>query len=220
MGPRVRPIHLETKTDWTVGDLFDRVGACVRQALAGGVAVTVSAEDATRAPLDRLCELAGTAERAGASRIHLPDTTGGGSPTAIARVVAEVESVLDEAEIGVHCHDDCGLAVANTLAGFAAGADVGAVTVYGIGERAGNAPLGAVAVALEALHGVETGIDTTTLTTLSRAVGRRAVTGYPGRQTLGEHRAGGRRRAGARERAIPGIGGFGVGPAVVFSRRS
>ncbi|MFW6436346.1 MAG: homocitrate synthase/isopropylmalate synthase family protein, partial [Halococcoides sp.] len=109
-------------------------------------------------------------------------------PTAIARVVAEVESVLDEAEIGVHCHDDCGLAVANTLAGFAAGADVGAVTVNGIGERAGNAPLGAVAVALEALHGVETGIDTTTLTTLSRAVAHRSgIDPAPTQPVVGEH---------------------------------
>jgi len=181
--------HLDAKTDWEVGGLLDRVGSMVRHAAARDVAVTVSAEDATRTPVDRLRELARTAERAGASRIHLPDTTGGASPTAVARLVTAVgDAVADDTEVGVHCHDDCGLAVANTLAGLAAGADVGAVTVTGIGERAGNAPLGAVVVALEAIHGVETGIDTTGLSTLARTVAERSGLEIPATQpVVGEH---------------------------------
>jgi len=181
----VSEYHLGVKTDWSVGGLLDRVTSMVEHATARGVAVTVSAEDATRTSIDRLQELARTAERAGASRIHVPDTTGGATATAVARVVDAVGDVVDsDTEIGVHCHDDCGLAVANTLAGLAAGADVGAVTVAGLGERAGNAALGAVVVALDALHAVETPIDPSALPEIASAVATRSGVDLPPTQPV------------------------------------
>lgn len=166
--------HIDTKTKWSTDSLIKQIRTLVTEATSTGVDVSVSAEDATRTPLHRLQAVLTAAEEAGASRVHLPDTVGAATPLAIRRIVSKMRSALDsETEIGVHCHDDCGMAVSNTLAGFEAGADIGAVTVNGIGERAGNAALEEVVVALEALYDVNTSIETTALTQLSEIVARR-----------------------------------------------
>lgn len=181
--------HLNTKTDCAVSTIHRRVQQLTTQAIDHGLAVSVSAEDATRAPVERLRSLATAAEAAGATRIHLPDTVGAATPTAIQHVVAAINRVINpETELCVHCHDDCGLAVANTLAGFRAGADIGAVTVNGIGERAGNAALEEVVIAVQTLYDGDLDIDTTMLPELSRMVAERTgLTVAETKPVVGKH---------------------------------
>jgi 2-isopropylmalate synthase len=113
--------------------------------------VEFSPEDATRSDFDFLCEMVETALESGASTINIPDTVGYTLPTEygnlIRRLRARVRG-LDQAVISVHCHNDLGLAVANTLAGIEAGARQAECTINGIGERAGNAPLEEVIMAM------------------------------------------------------------------------
>src|SRR5205823_700220 len=123
-----------------------------------------------------------TAIAAGADVVNLPDTVGYMVPEELRRTLVEVRSLcpeLDTVELSVHCHDDLGLAVANSLAGVAAGATQIECTINGIGERAGNAALEEVVMALKVkrdLFGVATGIDTRELGATSRLVEQ--LTGY------------------------------------------
>ncbi|GIS80244.1 MAG: hypothetical protein CM1200mP14_18100 [Gammaproteobacteria bacterium] len=103
--------------------------------------VEFSAEDATRTDLDFLTEVVKAAVQAGAGTINLPDTVGYALPFEIHLMIEELQSrlpELDQCTLSVHCHDDLGLAVANSLAGIAAGARQVECTVNGIGERAGK----------------------------------------------------------------------------------
>ncbi|MCU6313101.1 2-isopropylmalate synthase, partial [Enterobacter cloacae] len=103
-----------------------------------------SAMDATRTPIDYLCRCVETAIRAGATTINLPDTVGYATPSeyrAMFEAVRERVPDSDKAIFSVHCHDDLGLAIANSLAGVEGGARQVECTVNGIGERAGNAAL-------------------------------------------------------------------------------
>ena len=113
--------------------------------------VEFSAEDATRSDPAFLHEVLAAVIRAGATTINVPDTVGYTTPDEIAALVAgDPRQVLgaDEVVLSVHCHDDLGLATANSLAGLRAGARQVEVTVNGIGERAGNASLEEVVMAL------------------------------------------------------------------------
>jgi len=115
----------------------------------GGVAVGVTLMDAIRADETFLRSCARAAVDAGAKHVTLADTTGSGVPETVGETVAAVvDEVGDEAEVVVHPHDDMGVAAANAVAGVAAGATSVDATVGGVGERAGNAPLEAVAVLL------------------------------------------------------------------------
>jgi 2-isopropylmalate synthase len=139
--------------------------------------------DATRTSIDYLCRCVEQAIRAGATTINLPDTVGYATPEeygAMFRAVRERVPDADKAVFSVHCHDDLGLAVANSLAGIEAGARQVECTINGLGERAGNAALEEIVMALktrgDALPYV-TGIDATQLTRASRLVS--AVTSFP-----------------------------------------
>ncbi len=138
--------------------------------------VEFSAEDAGRTDPEYLCEVVRAAVDAGATTINVPDTTGYCVPDEYGQLIRTVRDCLDDPDsvvISTHCHDDLGLAVANSLAAVRAGARQVEVAVNGIGERAGNASLEEVVMALtvRADHfGVETSVDTPQLTPLSRQV--------------------------------------------------
>ncbi|MDD1677075.1 MAG: 2-isopropylmalate synthase [Methanomicrobiales archaeon] len=133
--------------------------------------VMFSAMDATRTEWGYLIEAFRTAVNAGATIINVPDTVGVITPCAmrelITRIAAEVPIPID-----VHCHNDFGLAVANTLAAVEGGASQVQVTVNGLGERAGNADLAETVMGCESIYGIKTGIDTPRLVETSRLVSR------------------------------------------------
>ncbi|RNJ27284.1 LeuA family protein [Halosegnis longus] len=142
----------------------------VELAVDGGVRAGVTLMDAVRADGDVLDSYAETAVEAGASHVTVADTTGAGDPSSVAETVrGVVETVGSEAGVTIHPHDDMDVGAANAKAGVEAGADSVDATVGGLGERAGNAPLEAVAVLL-AEHGEPFDIDHAKLTPVCRRV--------------------------------------------------
>ncbi|MBY0493975.1 MAG: 2-isopropylmalate synthase [Cyanobacteria bacterium] len=143
-------IHLEHKLRITRGQCLAQVAAAVAHAKAYCPDVEFSAEDATRTELDFLCAIAEAAVIAGATTINLPDTVGYALPTDIEKMFRIVaQRIGDRAVLSAHCHNDLGLAVANSLAAVQAGARQVECTINGIGERAGNASLEEIVMALE-----------------------------------------------------------------------
>ncbi len=138
--------------------------------------VEFSAEDAGRTDREYLCEIVEAAIAAGATTVNLPDTTGYCIPSEYAAIFQKVREdcdIPDGVRLSVHCHDDLGMAVANSLAGIVAGARQIECTINGIGERAGNAALEEIAMALsvrEDHFDFKTGIDPKLLTQVSKMV--------------------------------------------------
>ncbi|PIO99353.1 Homocitrate synthase [uncultured Pleomorphomonas sp.] len=155
-----------------------RIGRFVPMALDLGFSVSVGAEDASRADPGHLAAMAEAVERAGGWRLRLADTVGVLDPLSTATLVAGLKSRTSLA-LEFHGHDDLGLATANTLAALRAGCTEASVTVLGLGERAGNAALEEVAVALLRLDGLSTGIDLPSLKPLAEAVAAAAGRGVP-----------------------------------------
>ena len=145
-------IHLEHKLKKTRAEVIAMTRAAVRQARSYADDVEFSAEDATRSDIDYLCEVLDAAVDAGASVLNVPDTVGYTTPNEYTRLVQQVrERVVrdrDDVILSVHCHNDLGLAVANSLAAIEAGARQVECTINGIGERAGNASLEEIVMAL------------------------------------------------------------------------
>jgi 2-isopropylmalate synthase len=144
-------IHLEHKLKKTRAEVIGMTRAAIMQARDYAEDVEFSAEDATRSDIDYLCEVLDVAVEAGASVLNVPDTVGYTTPPEMARLVQQVrERVVRDRDvmISVHCHNDLGLAVANTLAAIEAGARQVECTINGIGERAGNASLEEIVMAL------------------------------------------------------------------------
>jgi isopropylmalate/homocitrate/citramalate synthase len=140
-----------------------------------GLQVIFSPYDTTRADLGLLERLLRAFEREGCvDRVRLVDTTGAATPQAIQFLVRFMIDASGGIPIEVHCHNDFGLATANTLAGALAGASYLSTTINGLGERAGNTALEEVVLALKVLYGVEVGIDTTRLRAISDEVARRS----------------------------------------------
>ena len=177
------PIHLEHQMRKTQEQVLEIISATVTQARNLVEDVEWSGMDSTRTPIDYLCRCIETAIRAGATTINLPDTVGYATPEeygAMFRAVIERVPNSDQAVFSTHCHDDLGLAVANSLAGVAAGARQIECTINGLGERAGNAALEEVVMALKTRQDVlpfSTGIEATMLTRASKLVS--AVTSFP-----------------------------------------
>jgi isopropylmalate/homocitrate/citramalate synthase len=135
-----------------------------------GLYVIFSPYDTTRCDLRFLQRVVGELEKRGTvDRIRLVDTVGCATPDVIKFLVGEVKKAT-QIPLEIHCHNDFGLAVANTIAGAQMGAEYLSVTINGIGERSGNASLEETAVALLVLYGVDVGLDTTKLTGVSRLV--------------------------------------------------
>ena len=162
-------IHLEHKLKKSRAEVIEMTRTSVRQARDNAAEVEFSAEDATRSDVDYLCEVLDVAVEAGASVLNVPDTVGYTTPTEFAHLVQQVrERVVRDRDviISVHCHNDLGLAVANSLAAIEAGARQVECTINGIGERAGNASLEEIVMALHVRADrlpFETGINTAEL---------------------------------------------------------
>ena len=162
-------IHLEHKLKKTRAEVIEMTRAAVRQARNHTDEVEFSAEDATRSDINYLCDILNVAVDAGASILNIPDTVGYTTPTEYFSLVQQVrERVVRDRDviISVHCHNDLGLAVANTLAAIEAGARQVECTINGIGERAGNASLEEIVMALRVRADrlpFETNIDTSEL---------------------------------------------------------
>jgi 2-isopropylmalate synthase len=162
-------IHLEHKLKKSRAEVIAMTRAAIRQARDYTDEVEFSAEDATRSDIDYLCEVLDAAVDSGASILNIPDTVGYTTPGEFTSLITTIrERVVRNREvvISVHCHNDLGLAVANSLAAIEAGARQIECTINGIGERAGNASLEEIVMALHVRADrlpYETRIDTTEL---------------------------------------------------------
>jgi 2-isopropylmalate synthase len=146
-------IHLEYKLKKSRQQVLDEAVKAVRLAAQHADEVEFSAEDATRTGLDYLEQVSRAVVEAGATTVNLPDTTGFTVPQEYADMIHHiVKAIGDRAIVSVHCHDDLGLAVANSIAAIQAGARQVECTINGIGERAGNASLEEVVMILKTRH--------------------------------------------------------------------
>ncbi len=136
-----------------------------------GLFVAFSAEDATRTELPKLIDLYKNANEYHADRVHIADTTGSINPYAMQHLVESIKKEVD-AEIAMHCHNDFGMAVTNSIAGLLGGATSVSTTVNGIGERAGNASLEELIMALKLLYNKDLGFNTEVINELSQIVSK------------------------------------------------
>jgi 2-isopropylmalate synthase len=177
------PVHMKYKLQKEPHQVYEMVIAQVTRARNYTDDVEWSSEDGTRTEFDFLCRCVEAAIKAGATTINIPDTVGYTVPEeyfALMKRLREAVPNSDSARFSVHCHNDLGMAVANSLAGIHAGARQIECTVNGIGERAGNASLEEVVMAMRVRNDVLpywTSIDTTMLTRASKLVS--AVTSFP-----------------------------------------
>jgi methanogen homocitrate synthase len=165
-------LQLEKKLRWSEERVIDAAVTLTSLAHELGLRVNLSPYDTTRADLGFLERYVTAVYRDGhMDCVRVVDTVGSASPSLIAGLVRKmIEWTEDQVEVEVHCHEDFGLAVANTLAGIAAGARVASTTINGLGERSGNAPTQQVVAALELLYGIDTGYDLESLPGLARMV--------------------------------------------------
>lgn len=168
-------IHLQHKLKITREDAKEKAVNAIEYARSHGLAVEFSCEDATRTELDFLKEMHRTVQDAGVEVINVPDTVGTIGPPAMEHLIRELMTVT-KVPISVHCHNDFGLAVANSHAAVRAGARQVHVTINGLGERAGNAALDETVLGLMAFYNVGTSIDTHRIGPTSKLVSR--LTGY------------------------------------------
>lgn len=177
------PVHMKWKLQKQPHEVYEMVVAQVTRARGHTDDVEWSAEDGTRTEHDFLCRCVEAAINAGATTINIPDTVGYTTPDEYFALIAMLRERVpnsDKAVFSTHCHNDLGMAVANSLAGVAAGARQIECTINGIGERAGNAALEEVVMAMRVRNDVLpfwTGIDATMLTRASKLVA--AVTSFP-----------------------------------------
>lgn len=177
------PIHLAHQMRKTEDEVIEIIAATVSQARNLVDDVEWSAMDATRTGIDYLCRAVETAIKAGATTINLPDTVGYATPDEYGDMFAQVRERVpgaDQVIFSTHCHNDLGLAVANSLAGLAGGARQIECTINGIGERAGNAALEEIVMALRTRKDAlpwDTAVESTMLTRASRLVS--AATSFP-----------------------------------------
>ena len=177
------PVHMKHKLQMGENAVLEAIGASVTRARNHTDDVEWSAEDATRTVPDFLCRCVDVAINAGATTINVPDTVGYSTPQEyfeIIRMLRERVTNADKVTFSTHVHNDLGLAVANSLAGVLAGARQVECTINGIGERAGNAALEEIVMALKVRRDImpfATNIDTTMLSRASKLVSN--VTGFP-----------------------------------------
>ncbi len=164
-------VHLRYKLRMTRDQVMERAIEAIERARSYGATVLFSAEDATRSDLRFLVKVYRSVVEAGVGYINIPDTVGVATPWYMEWLVSLVKrSLPSRVWIDVHCHNDFGMATANTLAGVKAGANGVQVTVNGFGERAGNAALEEVVAALHYLLGRSTSVRMELLTPISQLV--------------------------------------------------
>ncbi|MCC7550139.1 MAG: 2-isopropylmalate synthase [Methanobacterium sp.] len=181
------PLHREYKLHMSQEEILNKSTEAVEYIKDHGIIAEFSAEDATRTELEFLKNIYSAVEDAGADVINVPDTVGVMVPASMHALIDDLRGVV-KIPISVHCHDDFGLAVANSLAAVEAGAEQVHATINGLGERAGNASLEEVVMALIANYGVKTNITTELLVGTSELVSR--ITGVkmpPNKAIVGEN---------------------------------
>jgi len=177
------PIHMKSKLRMTEDQVVEQAVAAVKRAKEFTDNVEFSPEDAGRSEFDFLCRVIEAVIKAGARTINIPDTVGYNIPHQFGNLVGRlIENIpnSDKAIFSVHCHNDLGLAVANSLSAVLHGARQVECTINGLGERAGNASLEEVVMAVQTRQDVfncETGLDTTQIVPTSRMVS--TITGFP-----------------------------------------
>ncbi|MDT8406138.1 MAG: 2-isopropylmalate synthase [Methylococcales bacterium] len=177
------PIHMQMKLKMTPDQVIEHAVKAVRQARQFTDDVEFSPEDAGRSEEDFLCRILEAVIDAGAGTLNIPDTVGYSVPQQFGQLIKRLRERIpnsDQAVFSVHCHNDLGLAVANSLAAVANGARQVECTINGLGERAGNAALEEVVMAVRTRQDFfpcDTRIDTREIVTCSRLVA--SITGFP-----------------------------------------
>lgn len=177
------PIHMAHKLRMEPDQVVEQAVKAVRHARRYTDDVEFSAEDAGRSEIDFLCRIIEAAIKAGARTINIPDTVGYNVPEQFGNLLHELRSRIpnsDQAIFSVHCHNDLGLAVANSLSAVQSGARQVECTLNGLGERAGNAALEEIVMAVRTRRDIfdcDTGLDTTQILPASRLVS--TITGFP-----------------------------------------
>ncbi len=177
------PIHMQRKLRMTKDQVVEQATAAVKRARRYTEDVEFSPEDAGRSEFEFLCEIIEKVIKAGANTINIPDTVGYSIPdqfgSLVGRLIKNIPNA-DQAVFSVHCHNDLGLAVANSLSAVLHGARQVECTINGLGERAGNASLEEVVMTVHTRQDVfpcMTGLDTTQIVPVSRMVS--TITGFP-----------------------------------------
>ena len=170
-------IHLQHKLKKTREEALELAVAAVKRAKSYCDDVEFSAEDASRSDIDYLCKVVEAVTDAGATTVNIPDTVGYAIPHEFGKLIATLKERvpnIDKCRLSVHCHNDLGLGVANSLAAVMAGAEQVECTINGIGERAGNAALEEVVMAIDTRQdifvGITTGINTKEILRASRLI--------------------------------------------------
>lgn len=180
-------IHLQFKLKMSREQVLERAIWAVEYCKKHGLKVEFSAEDATRSDRTFLNQVFQAVTKAGADRLDIPDTVGYSTPLYVGKLVEEVKATTN-LPISMHCHDDFGLAVANSLAGINAGAVCAHVTINGLGERAGNASLEEFVMALQCLYNRKHNIKTELLFETSRFVSNTmGIIVQPNKAIIGEN---------------------------------
>ncbi len=183
----VSDVQIAAKLGGKRANAIDMVRRVVGYACDKDLSVAVGGEDSSRADVDFLIEVIAAAKAAGARRFRVADTLSVLDPDSSYALMAALRATTD-LELEFHGHDDLGLATANTLAAVKAGATHASVTVIGLGERAGNAPLEEVAVALGQLYGRKTGIVLSELGNVASVVAAAAARTIPlNKAIVGDH---------------------------------
>jgi len=171
-------VQLEDSMHATRQEAKERAVESVERVKEAGVECMFSPMDATRTDEAFLMDVVDAVTEADVDWINVPDTCGVATPSRFQKLIAKVDQRTD-ARVDVHTHDDFGLAAANALSGYEAGASQSQVSVNGIGERAGNAAYEEVVMALESLYDVDTGIDTSHVTEISRLIEQKSGIDVP-----------------------------------------
>ena len=152
MFPATSTLHIESKLKRSFDEVLEMAVRSVKRARNYTDDVEFSCEDAGRTPIDNLCRVVEAAINAGATTINIPDTVGYTTPNQFGGIITTLYDRvpnIDKAIISVHCHDDLGMAVGNSIAAVQAGARQVEGTLNGIGERAGNCSLEEVIMAIK-----------------------------------------------------------------------
>jgi len=170
------PLHMKHKLNKSPEQVYDSIKEHVTYARNFTDDVEWSCEDGTRTDMDYMCKTVELAIKCGAKTVNIPDTVGYTVPSEFTKIISTLKNKvpnIDKATISVHCHNDLGLAVANSLAGVSAGARQVECTINGIGERAGNASLEEIVMAIKTRNDLmpyKNGINTTLLSKASKVV--------------------------------------------------
>jgi 2-isopropylmalate synthase len=170
------PLHMKHKLNMSSEDVYESIGKHVAYARRFTDDVEWSCEDGTRTDMDYMCKTVELAIKNGATTINIPDTVGYTIPSEFTKIISTLKNKvpnIDKAILSTHCHNDLGLAVANSLAGVQAGARQIECTINGLGERAGNAALEEIVMAIRTRNDLmpySTGIKTELLSKASKVV--------------------------------------------------